>query len=80
MSLDAYLTLLIFALTVIGLIVLQSRPVAVFGGTLITLIGCNLVTKSQLLTSIANPGLDAVGYTIEFLQLKLLLVIIIPLG
>ncbi|MFT6132491.1 MAG: di/tricarboxylate transporter [Shewanella sp.] len=57
MSLDAYLTLLIFALTVIGLIVLQSRPVAVFGGTLITLIGCNLVTKSQLLTSIANPGL-----------------------
>lgn len=57
MSLDAYLTLLIFALTVIGLIVLQSRPVAVFGGTLIALIGCNLVTKSQLLTSIANPGL-----------------------
>ena len=57
MSFDAYLTLLIFVLTVIGLIALQSRPVAVFGGTLIALIGCNLVTKSQLLNSIANPGL-----------------------
>ncbi|MBH0057873.1 SLC13 family permease [Pseudoalteromonas sp. SWXJZ94C] len=57
MPLDAYLTLFIFALTVLGLVVLQSRPVAVFGGTLIALIGCGLVTKTQFLTSIANPGL-----------------------
>ncbi len=57
MSIDAYLTLSIFALTIIGLIIFQSSPVRVFGGTLIALIGCNLVTKAQLLGSIANPGL-----------------------
>ena len=57
MPLDAYLTLFIFALTVTGLIVIQGRPVAVFGATLIALIACDLVTKEQFLTSIANPGL-----------------------
>ncbi|TMP02608.1 SLC13 family permease [Pseudoalteromonas sp. S3178] len=57
MLLDAYITLGIFALTIIGLIVLQKRPVAVFGATLVALIACDLVTKNQLLTSIANPGL-----------------------
>ncbi|WP_350594549.1 MULTISPECIES: SLC13 family permease [unclassified Pseudoalteromonas] len=57
MPLDAYLTLFIFALTVTGLIVIQGKPVAVFGATLIALIACDLVTKKQFLTSIANPGL-----------------------
>ncbi|AZN31617.1 SLC13 family permease [Pseudoalteromonas sp. Xi13] len=57
MPLDAYLTLCIFALTILGLIVLQTRPVAVFGATLIALIACDLVSKDQFLTSIANPGL-----------------------
>jgi len=57
MPLDAYLTLCIFALTILGLIVLQTRPVAVFGATLIALIACDLVSKNQFLTSIANPGL-----------------------
>jgi di/tricarboxylate transporter len=57
MPLDAYLTLCIFALTILGLIVLQTRPVAVFGATLIALIACDLVSKEQFLTSIANPGL-----------------------
>jgi len=57
MPLDAYLTLGIFALTILGLIVLQTRPVAVFGATLVALIACDLVTKDQFLTSIANPGL-----------------------
>jgi hypothetical protein len=56
MPLDAYLTLCIFAFTILGLIVLQTRPVAVFGATLIALIACDLVTKDQFLTSIANPG------------------------
>ena len=57
MPLDAYLTLFIFAFTIIGLIKVQGRPVAVFGATLISLIACGLVTKEQFLTSIANPGL-----------------------
>lgn len=57
MPLDAYLTLCIFALTILGLIVLQTRPVAVFGATLVALIACDLVSKDQFLTSIANPGL-----------------------
>ena len=57
MLFDAYITLGIFALTILGLIVLQKRPVAVFGATLVALIACDLVTKNQLLTSIANPGL-----------------------
>lgn len=57
MTLDAYLTLLIFALTIVGLIAFQGRPVKVFGVTLVTLIACGLVTKEQFLTSIANPGL-----------------------
>jgi len=57
MPMDAYLTLCIFALTILGLIVLQTRPVAVFGATLIALIACDLVSKEQFLTSIANPGL-----------------------
>ena len=57
MPLDAYLTLCIFALTILGLIVLQTRPIAVFGATLVALITCDLVTKDQFLTSIANPGL-----------------------
>lgn len=57
MPLDAYLTLFIFLLTVVGLIFLQGKLVAVFGATLVALIACGLVTKSQFLASIANPGL-----------------------
>lgn len=47
MALNAHLTLCIFALTILGLIVLQTRPVGVFGATLITLIACYLVSKDQ---------------------------------
>uniref|UniRef100_UPI0024944707 SLC13 family permease n=1 Tax=Shewanella japonica TaxID=93973 RepID=UPI0024944707 len=57
MSIDAYLTITIFLLTILGLLKFQSRPAAVFGVTLLSLVASGLVTKSQLLSSIANPGL-----------------------
>jgi di/tricarboxylate transporter len=57
MPLDAYLTLGIFGLTITGLALFQSRPVAVFGVTLLALVGLGLVTREQLLGAMANPGL-----------------------
>ncbi|MCL1067048.1 SLC13 family permease [Shewanella olleyana] len=57
MSIDAYLTITIFLFTIIGLLKFQNRPAAVFGVTLLSLVASGLVTKSQLLSSIANPGL-----------------------
>ena len=57
MSLDAYLTIGIFLTTIVGLIRFQSRPAVVFGVALLTLVGLNLVSKEQLLSSMSNPGL-----------------------
>ncbi|WP_108947099.1 SLC13 family permease [Shewanella halifaxensis] len=57
MSLDAYLTIGIFALTIVGLIRFQSRTAVVFGVSLLALVGLNLVSREQLLLSMANPGL-----------------------
>ena len=57
MSLDAYLTIGIFLTTIVGLIRFQSRPALVFGVALLTLVGLNLVSKEQLLSSMSNPGL-----------------------
>jgi len=57
MSLDAYLTIGIFLTTIVGLIRFQSRPAVVFGAALLTLVGLNLVSKEQLLSSMSNPGL-----------------------
>ncbi|ABV37593.1 TrkA-C domain protein [Shewanella sediminis HAW-EB3] len=57
MSLDAYLTIGIFLATIVGLIRFQSRPALVFGVALLTLVGLNLVSKEQLLSSMSNPGL-----------------------
>lgn len=57
MSTDAYLTISIFLLTICGLLKFQSRPAAVFGLTLLSLVALGLVSKTQLLSSIANPGL-----------------------
>ncbi|MEZ9820014.1 SLC13 family permease [Shewanella sp. 10N.286.45.A1] len=57
MSTDAYLTVSIFIFTICGLFKYQSRPAVVFGATLMLLISFGLVSKAQLLSSIANPGL-----------------------
>ncbi|MPY24839.1 SLC13 family permease [Shewanella sp. YLB-07] len=57
MSLDAYLTIGIFVATIAGLIRFQSRPAVVFGVALLALVGLNLVSKEQLLSSMSNPGL-----------------------
>ena len=57
MSIDAYITIAIFILTICGLLKFQSRPSAIFGLTLLSLVISGLVTKTQLLSSIANPGL-----------------------
>ncbi|MFY8327022.1 SLC13 family permease [Pseudoalteromonas sp. ZZD1] len=57
MPLDAFLTLAIFACTILGLVVLQTKPVIIFGGTLLSLIAFSLVSKEQFLGSISNPGL-----------------------
>ncbi|WP_285164768.1 SLC13 family permease [Shewanella goraebulensis] len=57
MSIEAYLTIAIFLLTIVGLLKFQSRPAAVFGVTLLSLVASGLVTRTQLLSSIANPGL-----------------------
>ncbi|WP_153913444.1 SLC13 family permease [Shewanella sp. TC10] len=57
MSIDAYITIALFLLTILGLLKFQSRPAAVFGLTLISLVAMGLVSKAQLLSSIANPGL-----------------------
>ncbi|EDQ01542.1 SLC13 family permease [Shewanella benthica] len=57
MSLDAYLTIGIFVATIAGLIHFQSRPAVVFGVALLALVGLNLVSKEQLLSSMSNPGL-----------------------
>ncbi len=57
MSLDAYLTIGIFITTIVGLIRFQSRPAVVFGVALLTLVGLNLVSREQLLSSMSNPGL-----------------------
>lgn len=57
MSLDAYLTIGIFFATIAGLIRFQSRPAVVFGVALLALVGLNLVSKEQLLSSMSNPGL-----------------------
>ncbi|WP_462169250.1 SLC13 family permease [Pseudoalteromonas lipolytica] len=54
---NTYLTLLVFGFTILGLVILKTRPVNIFGGTLISLIAFNLVTKEQFLASIANSGL-----------------------
>lgn len=57
MSCNMYLTLIIFGLTIVGLIWFQSRPVAVFGATLLALVGFNLVSREQLLAGMSNSGL-----------------------
>lgn len=57
MSLDAYLTIGIFVATIAGLIRFQSRPAVVFGVALLALVGLNLVSREQLLSSMSNPGL-----------------------
>jgi len=57
MLLDAYLTIGLFIATIGGLIRYQSRPSQVFGVTLLALVGLNLVSTEQLLSSMSNPGL-----------------------
>ncbi|AQS38818.1 di-/tricarboxylate transporter [Shewanella psychrophila] len=57
MSLDAYFTIGIFVATIAGLIRFQSRPAVVFGVALLALVGLNLVSREQLLSSMSNPGL-----------------------
>lgn len=49
--------LAIFALTLAGLIRYQRAPAGVFAVTLVLLYAGDLVSTSQLLTSISNPGL-----------------------
>lgn len=57
MSANAYLTLLVFFCTLVGLIAFQTKTVKVFGATMISLVVLNLVNEQQLLGSLANPGL-----------------------
>ncbi|WOT06324.1 SLC13 family permease [Shewanella youngdeokensis] len=57
MSIDAYLTLGVFAVTIIALIRFQARTAAIFGLVLLSLVLFKLVSTEQLLASIANPGL-----------------------
>ncbi|MEZ8081575.1 SLC13 family permease [Enterovibrio norvegicus] len=57
MSFDVILTLSIFAATILGLIVFQSRPAKVFGVTLLSLVVLGLADQQQLIASVANPGL-----------------------
>lgn len=57
MSIDAYLTLGIFFGTIVGLVTFQQRPAAVFGVTLMSLVALGLVSRTQLLSSMVNPGL-----------------------
>ncbi|NKF50101.1 SLC13 family permease [Shewanella sp. WXL01] len=57
MSPQAIITTTIFTLTIVGLLRFQNRPAAVFGVTFLSLITFGLVSKEQLITSIANPGL-----------------------
>jgi len=49
--------LVIFILTIIGLIRFQNRPAYIFGITLLLLYGGSFVTTEQLLASVANEGL-----------------------
>lgn len=53
----AILTLIIFCLTLAGLVRFQQRPATVFGCATLLLVAFDLVTQEQLLTSMTNPGL-----------------------
>ncbi|GGZ00306.1 SLC13 family permease [Shewanella fodinae] len=57
MTLNACLTLLLFVMTVVGLIRFQTRPAAVFGSLLLCLVGFGLVNRQQILAAMANSGL-----------------------
>ncbi|MGF1765999.1 SLC13 family permease [Enterovibrio makurazakiensis] len=57
MSIDVLLTLSVFATTIVGLVVFQSRPAKVFGATLLALVVLGLADQEQLISSFANPGL-----------------------
>lgn len=57
MNIDTILVPIIFLFTILGLIKFQNRTSAVFGVTLLVLLATGTVTRDQLLTSIANPGL-----------------------
>ncbi|MDF0535704.1 SLC13 family permease [Shewanella yunxiaonensis] len=57
MTLDAYLTLLLFAATIAGLIRFQTRPAMIFGGLLLCLVAFGLVNRQQILSGMANSGL-----------------------
>ncbi|WP_394128915.1 SLC13 family permease [Shewanella maritima] len=57
MTIEAITTIIIFIATIAGLLKFQNRPAAVFGVTLLSLVGLGLVSREQLLSSIANPGL-----------------------
>ena len=57
MHYQASLTLVIFGFTLLGLILFQRRPAAVFGCATLALVASDLVTQEQLLASMTNPGL-----------------------
>ncbi|WP_417762103.1 SLC13 family permease [Shewanella sp.] len=57
MSWHGYLTLALFAATIVGLIRYQSRPAAVFGCLMLALVASELVNREQVLESFANSGL-----------------------
>lgn len=57
MSWQGYLTLALFAGTIVGLIRYQSRPAAVFGCLMLALVASELVNREQVLESFSNSGL-----------------------
>ncbi|MCH1924645.1 SLC13 family permease [Shewanella sp. C32] len=57
MSWHGYLTLALFAGTIVGLIRFQSRPAAVFGCLMLALVASELVNREQVLESFSNSGL-----------------------
>ena len=65
-----WLVLVVFVITIIGLIRYPTRPAFVFGLTLLFLYGSSLVTTKQMLSSLANQSL---------LTLVLLLLCSLPL-
>lgn len=57
MTFQAYFVLLVFILTIAGLIKYQQRPALVFGCTLIALFSADLVSSNEVLSSLSNQGL-----------------------
>ncbi|MGY5449813.1 SLC13 family permease [Agarivorans sp. MS3-6] len=57
MSWQAIIVLAVFASTIAALVRYQNNPTKIFGGVILFLYFCNLVSTEQLIASVANPGL-----------------------